>query len=147
MLLTRSLFFARATLLGDPFEGSSPKANLAAWEHLRAHRVTDPQLEGWRQVTDEQLAKMIGGMSQFRREGVREYFVNCWHMNEHESAAIWRLYSQSDEAICVQSTFNRLAEVLPSYANVGAVRYLNYDTDPIDMSNGFNFKHPGSRHS
>jgi hypothetical protein len=51
-------------------------------------------------------------MGEHRRKLVSSYFVNCWHMNEHESAAMWRLYSQADEAICVQSTFARLADAV-----------------------------------
>lgn len=35
-------------------------------------------------------------------------YVNCWHMNEHESLAMWRLYSR--EGIAVRSTYRRLVE-------------------------------------
>jgi hypothetical protein len=33
-------------------------------------------------------------------------YVNCWHMNEHESLAMWRLYSR--EGIAIRSTYQRL---------------------------------------
>src|SRR6202040_560368 len=51
-------------------------------------------------------------------------YVNCWHMNEYESDAMWRLYSTANETICVQSTFKRLAEGLSSYVSAGEVNYI-----------------------
>src|SRR5579885_861214 len=35
-------------------------------------------------------------------------YVNCWYMNEHESAAMWKLYSAAGDGIAVQSTIGRL---------------------------------------
>ena len=35
--------------------------------------------------------------------------VNCWHINEHESAAMWDLYLKSNEGIAIQSTYQKLA--------------------------------------
>ena len=29
----------------------------------------------------------------------RSYFVNCWHLNEYESLAMWDIYSKKDEGI------------------------------------------------
>jgi hypothetical protein len=44
MLDRRSLFLARATLLGDPFEGSPTKFMVAQREYVIANRATDPSL-------------------------------------------------------------------------------------------------------
>jgi hypothetical protein len=38
--------------------------------------------------------------------------VTCWHMNECESAAMWKLYSTAKESVCVQTTYGRLRSVL-----------------------------------
>jgi hypothetical protein len=48
MLNSKSLYFARANKLGDPFEGSSTRAMVARREHIRANRTTDPNLAGWK---------------------------------------------------------------------------------------------------
>jgi hypothetical protein len=136
---SRSLFFSRATMLGDPFEGSTPQANLDELERVRTERHTDPLLGEWRSATDEQLTQVASLSSVTRRLEVSKFFVNCWHMNRHESAAMWRLYSLADEAICVQSTFNRLANALPDYANAGEVSYLDYEMQTIADGNVFNF--------
>jgi hypothetical protein len=52
-------------------------------------------------------------------------------MNDHESAAMWKLYSFSNEAIAVRSTYQRLRAALPPEAAIGAVRYVDYSSDHI----------------
>jgi hypothetical protein len=47
MLSGRGLFFARATSLGDPFEGSTPRMLVLSREYIRANRATDPALAQW----------------------------------------------------------------------------------------------------
>lgn len=37
-----------------------------------------------------------------------DVYVNCWHLNEEESAALWKLYMKSDEGIAIQSTVGHL---------------------------------------
>ena len=29
----------------------------------------------------------------------KEVAVNCWHLNEHESAAMWKVYLKSNEEL------------------------------------------------
>jgi hypothetical protein len=48
MLDCRCLFFARATRLNDPFEGSTTKAIVAAREYIKANRAADPSLADWK---------------------------------------------------------------------------------------------------
>jgi hypothetical protein len=64
-------------------------------------------------------------------------FVSCWHMNEHESAAMWRLYSQSSEAVCIQTRFATLAAALPDWVHAGQVQYIDYNAAFIRSDNGF----------
>ena len=48
---------------------------------------------------------------------------------------MWRLYAQSNEAVCIQSTFRKLREAIGSVAQVGMVRYVDYETEWIPESN------------
>ena len=95
MLQTSSLFFARADTLGDPFEGSTTRRNALAAEYIIANRHTIENLAGWRKFTDEQILEIYQMISQSARSSVTMVYANCWHMNEHKSAAMWKLYSQS----------------------------------------------------
>src|SRR5690348_12510538 len=79
MLNSKSLYFARANKLGDPFEGLSTRAMVARREYIRANRTTDPNLAGWKDVPDE----IFTNLAKFYKTAVQDYLVNCWHMNEH----------------------------------------------------------------
>jgi hypothetical protein len=107
-LQRRALFFARADSLGDPFEGSYPKCYSEQLEALR---------------------KSEGGSASKAR---RWYCVNCWHMAEYESAAMWRLYSHGSNGVALQSSYTRLVETFAEADHdvyVGRVRYIDYDRD------------------
>jgi hypothetical protein len=121
LLDTSSLYFARSDKLGDPFEGSTPRANLRLRPEIYAGIAPD---------TTQQLSAFA--------EWVRQWtYINSWHMNEHESAAMWRLYAQTNEAIAIQSTYTRLYDCLPPNVHVGQVRYIDFDAEWMDEGNTF----------
>ncbi len=121
LLESRALFFARADLLGDPFEGSISKANMALRPEIYKEAAIPQKI--WDQL------------SSFN-ERIRYWtFVNCWHMNQHESAAMWRLYSATNQAIAVKSTYEALCDVLPETALVGVVKYIDYATEWLPEGN------------
>lgn len=64
--------------------------------------------------------------------------INCWHLNEYESAAMWKLYLKSNEGIAVRSTFNRLKvsfEAEKQDIFIGKVRYIDYEKDWLPEGN------------
>ncbi len=116
MLENRGLYFARCDRLGDPFEASLPKADNA----LRH---------------DYDLVHSDGEYQRRNFRAIRKWTtVSCWHMNAHESAAMWQLYTKSNEAIAVCTTYQRLVECLDTFDSVGAVNYIDYDVDTLPKS-------------
>lgn len=116
MLNTRALYFARVHQFSDPFEGS----------YLPSF-ILKPEFQH-REVRD--IEKSI--VRHNAKECNKLMAVNCWHMSEHESDAMWKLYSKGNKGIAVESTFDRLKQVLGdscSAANVGMVQYLDYDSE------------------
>jgi hypothetical protein len=117
LLEAQSLYFSRSDLLNDPYEGATSHANA----------VLDPY--SW--------SKLFPEFSKYN-EWVRQWtFINCWHMNNNESAAMWKLYAKTSEAIPIQSTYARLCECLPEQVYVGKVHYINYETDYMPETNAF----------
>lgn len=73
----------------------------------------------------------------------RSYFINCWHLNEVESLAMWDMYSRKDEGIAIVSSESNFIDAFSHLNNDvfgGVVKYANYDSDDftIDVDNGFN---------
>jgi hypothetical protein len=126
----QGIFFPRLHHLGDPFEGSvtqvSKNLELVQFESLNL----DP--------SKFQPEKMVKQYSEFREKNLKEqYFVSCWHMSDHESAAMWGLYAKNIDSIAIKSTFKKLSDNLPSHIFIGTVSYIDYEKDIITLGNIF----------
>ena len=115
LLECRSLYFARADLFEDTFEGSLSRATFSWRAGLYEGLSVDP----------EELEKFSKAREQLRKQ----IFINCWHMNSRESAAMWKLYARSNEAVAIQSTYQLLHSCLPENTYVGEVQYIDYEMD------------------
>ena len=59
-------------------------------------------------------------------------YLSCWHMNEHESVAMWKIYqSGAPQGIAIQSTYRRLSEAITDDSGIliGTVAYADYATE------------------
>jgi hypothetical protein len=66
--------------------------------------------------------------------------LNSWHINEYESAAMWKLYLESDEGIAIQSTLGRLNKSLKDTKEtifIGKIKYIDYEKESIPESNQY----------
>jgi hypothetical protein len=114
MLNRRALFFARADQLPDPFEGL----------YSRARPGWLPPERGDENHGDEDMA-----------EARRRVCLSCWHENEHESAAMWRIYLSYEHGIALRSSVARLRAALEparETVHIGQVRYVDDGEDPAD---------------
>ena len=130
LLESRALFFCRSDKLGDPFEGSVPIANAA----VRKGRGKELG------VSEDVAQSFNEKQSEFSAQLRKFVAVNCWHMGEHESAAMWSIYGQSGEAVAVQSTYSRFASSIVETKDdvfIGCVKYLDYARQPIREGNMF----------
>jgi hypothetical protein len=127
---SRRLYFTRADKFADPFEGSWPKINVAARQN-----VPDEIPKEGRESFQKEMSKL----GLFTKSLVKHNAINCWHMNEHESAAMWELYLKSDEGVAVQSTYRKLRDsfIDDEKVYVGVVRYIDYEKEWIDAGNLF----------
>jgi hypothetical protein len=137
ILQQRKLYFAGVDTLGDPFEGSLPRLTADLAQYTLSNRLTDPRLSNFKDWPESRIADHFRQISDQRRALRENVYVNCWHMNDHESAAMWSLYSKSSDAVCIQTTFAELSSVLPSTVFVGKVEYIDYDSAEIPISNLF----------
>jgi hypothetical protein len=128
LLESRCLYFSRADKLGDPFEGSWPKINVAA-----RFDISDDIPEKSRPAFLEAM-KNVGQIFKAIRQAI---FLSCWHMNEYESAAMWKLYLESNEGIAIQSTYKRLKDSFIGEEQIymGTVKYIDFQTEWIDATN------------
>jgi hypothetical protein len=117
-------------------KGTIPRITAASEESFVAAQMTDPIFaEMGEAVHRRNFRKLIADVPREKRA----LFVNCWHMNEHESLAMWKLYESQRESICIQTTFRKLETALPHEAFLGMVRYIDYDRQYISVADGFTY--------
>ena len=119
LLETSALFFCRPDQLGDPFEGSISPA-------------TPPILAG-----EPQVGSPIKQGNLDLRQIVSLVRVNCWHMGEFESEAMWRLYTRERDGVAIKTVFARVKEALvgEESVHVSRVSYQDYRTESIPFGN------------
>jgi hypothetical protein len=88
-------------------------------------------------MDDATITNIYTMLSNRRKDMREEIYVSCWHMNEHESVAMWKQYSQSSDSVCIQTTYSKLASLLPSWVHMGLVDYIDYELGVITESNLF----------
>ena len=74
--------------------------------------------------------------------------VNCWHENQHESDAMWKLYSGIEDGIAIKTDFQSLSESLQGShpVAIGKVIYVDYDVTFIgEMDTLIPFVHKRKR--
>lgn len=68
-------------------------------------------------------------------------YVSCWHLSDHESEAMWRLYARSGYAVALQTTYERLVRALPAKIHngcfLGLVRYADHHSEVLPEGNVF----------
>jgi hypothetical protein len=121
MLDSQALFFAPIPSLKDRFEGTIPRGS---YNTFKRH-MAELQPSWSDQKIEERARKAFAVLTSARLANE----VSCWHQNENESEAMWKLYLKSDEGIAIESTYSALASCFEGKHEValGKVRYADYD--------------------
>jgi hypothetical protein len=106
------LYFARLHELGDPWEGGRSASDKIV--------SLDP----------EYVPLAIQGFNRLA-------LVSCWHENERESVAMWRLYVSGREGVAIKTTVGRLARVLSAGRELKIGRVVYRDINPPDDAGVF----------
>ena len=134
LLHSRTLYFARADKFDDPFEGSYPAKNVSRYRDYHESLNLPPD------VHRDLVPLLNDGMSTFVRRCRKWTALNCWHLSDYESAAMWRLYLKGSDGIAIMSSYGRLRNSFKNTSEqiyIGKVRYIDYQRDSIDGTSIF----------
>ncbi len=126
LLDSKKLFFARADQFHDPYEGT--------WSVKGIRELRDPEHP---LSLPESTVQDFIDISTRNRELM---FISCWHINDHESAALWKVYLQSNEGVAIKSDCHALESALEHCnleAGVSVVRYIDYDQVMLPFGNSY----------
>lgn len=128
ILQENKLFFRRVDKFEDPFEATIP----VVVKEIYKNYVKSLQEAGLTQVNEETY---INERKVYRKS----FYINAWHMNKEESAAMWKVYSCMNKGIAIQSTVGRLKESLNICTEhdvyLGSIKYIDYKAEELPEIN------------
>lgn len=104
----------------DPYEGHFEKLNF-----LYPERVDE---------LDKQILEQKDKRERY--EDPKSVFINCWHINEDESMAMWKLYAGIDNGIAIQTTLEKLKKSFHEHiqrVEIRKVQYIDYKKQNISI--------------
>lgn len=132
------LYLPRADKLDDPFEGATGlAARQAEWDEfylsyyrnlVLSHPPGYPTPKYSKEQIESQANTLLQSIKAFSLEASR-LLVSCWHGNNVESEALWRLYSPPPvPGIAIRSTVGKLWHACAESqdALVGRVHYVDF---------------------
>ncbi|HHA1475652.1 TPA: hypothetical protein ACOEEV_002048 [Enterobacter roggenkampii] len=125
LISSGNLFHCRADKFRDPYEGTYPIKNRESDDLIFANVPKENRAD---------IANQLYGHIKWARQWT---YISCWHINEFESAAMWDLYARTEEAIAIETTYERLASSVSGDAYIGLVEYINYQEDYMPVDNAF----------
>lgn len=138
-----ALYFVRLDKLAkfDSFEGYYTTANLE-FEQLKYNQLPK-ELKDEDGFKDEKTFEAMKEFSPFIRQFAKKHrettFVNSWHVQVHESAAMWSQYLKSQDGLAIQSTYKKLIDSYNEYEeyeiHIGTINYIDYNIESIPMKN------------
>lgn len=136
LLEHRALYFPRADTLGDPFEGAAGLVSRRErWnDHYLAFfrnavrsipgRTSKPSSEH----VEAEAARLLRDIQRHGEQLRLCAFVSCWHANNVESEALWRLYCPPQTAgVAIRTSAGTLRDSLGDRADIKIARVLYAD--------------------
>ncbi len=132
MIERSALFFCKASVFSDNWEGSYPIGELkykkeeSYWIEKELNKTSEQKIDT---VVSDNLKYLNAGYENFKDKT----FINCWMHSTHESDAMWKLYVGKQEGILVKSSYERLYNALNQNLDLNfmmsRVFYIDYDKD------------------
>lgn len=153
ILATRELYFTPLAFYSktDPFEGLMPKVAMNAIagviqksaemiksvssqttqflnEKKAAGIMIDPAVLEIHKDLLQKEEQHLPLMEKAYFQIMQSVTVNCWHMNEFESEGMWRLYSDTNKGVAIQTNVSRLLGSISTEEHIIAseVKYLDF---------------------
>lgn len=106
------------------------------WEGLLTKRTKEKLF--WAEYAKYKKAESANGAVEQYEMHKDAFYVNSWHMNNHESYLMWKVYG--DRGCAIQTTYERIVTSFhngQAEINGSVVNYIDYDRDQLPTGNTF----------
>jgi hypothetical protein len=151
LLEKKALWFSRSDTLraSDKFEGSISLKNIINL-FTKLSIIEEFPEPGYTTKDPFRYLKILSRANKF---DLQFFFISSFHINEHESAAMWKIYTKNDEGIAIQTTCQSLKQSFDQNDQdeviLGPIKYIDYDSQRIaddDKFGKFFFKRKSFEH-
>jgi len=138
-ILENKLFYCRADLFHDKFEGSLPKIIIEEENKFNKFQEHEARKLGFPcEYSPEQQRE---NEKERNKNLKKNFFVNCWFLGEKENPNMWKIYANLQTGFVIKSTYKRLKDSIiyeiedqKKAIDFGEVEYINYNTADIDFN-------------
>lgn len=158
LLSTKSLFFTRADLFEDPFEGAKGiLKNKNKWDKhyldffkTAIQSLPEPHKNDKTETeVDKEAIKLLKQMDSIGAKDKERTYINCWHENSFESEAMWKLYTTNlDHGVAIKTTFDKLHRSIKRNPNIsiGRINYIDFNSKFAGVNDSFWYKRKSFEH-
>jgi hypothetical protein len=146
LVTRRALFFPSCDKLRamDPFEGQLTYSDTDLF-NADLVNIADEEIRKQGFNDRSEFVSFVKG-HQSVAGGVgfvaKAHFISCWHMNDDESDAMWKIYAKDDAGVAIRSSFARLKSAFETAEETVKIGVVNYDdfrnsrtATPYDVDN------------
>ena len=158
MIGKKTLYFAAAESFEDIYEGAKgvfeqkEKWDRYYLDFFRKAIKTAPCMKPEDlndKYIEENATRLLSELNACGNTERKHTFISCWHCNEHESEAMWKLYSTNvKNAIAIQTTYQQLYEALDKdpQIEIGKVKYIDFSKSFSSINGAFWYKRKSFEH-
>ena len=134
LLSTSKIHFTRIDQFEDNWEGAMPASTQ---EEFKSFINTMNKIIRNRDKGRDR--NLFENYEQIMKKNKFFLFASCWHCNEFESAAMWRLYGQYDSNVAIVTSKDKMYSCLSwpngTFMSIGKVKYIDYNIEGFNFNN------------
>jgi len=149
LLSKEALYFANPNQFDDPYEFHLPKShNIEREEKIYKPAIENmnklkkemiknkPSLEKTNEfkIFEQQIDNLPTKFKNAEKEAKERFGVSCWHINDYENEALWKIYTNQGQGIAIETTADKLEKSLTFHRKIifDKVRYEDFGVAPIE---------------
>lgn len=154
LLSNRSLYFTSFEKFNDPYEFYLPQIYTKSLNIMREEDTkkmfedAKRMIKKIENIDQEKYLISIKNINNIfndyilkqkniEKEAKAMFGVSCWHINEYENEALWKIYTNQGQGIAIETNVEKLEQSLDYHIKMtfDKVRYENFDTNNLQKNN------------
>ncbi|OCL91071.1 DUF2971 domain-containing protein [Aliarcobacter thereius] len=155
LLSNRALYFTSASKFNDTYEFYIPKVyteeskNKSIENMKKKFENTKKLIEKNKMINPNGYYDVIKSMDKelelyiynknncnIEKEVRKKFGVSCWHINEYENEALWKIYTNQGQGIAIETSVEKLEQSLQFHRKItfDKVRYEDFNTSIFEKN-------------